>query len=246
LMARARERRRRPRDGTSAAPGNLLEAMLALRDAPGSTITDDEVAANVLTMLVAGEDTTATTIAWALVYLGSDDDLQQRVARHACEVLGNARVCPTYDAMRALDLCEAVCTEAIRLHPIAPYMSFEPLEEVRLQGIRLPAGTKMFFLNRPSMLDANMFSNPSHYDPWRWLIDQRASINAHEPRAFLQFGAGPRVCPGRHLAAVEMRLVISMLIANFRARLTIDASEISEVCAFTTGPSALPMRLALR
>lgn len=69
--------------------------------------------------------------------------------------------------MRALDLCEAVCTEAIRLHPIAPYMSFEPLEEVRLKGVRLPAGTKMFFLSRPSMLDATKFSNPSYYDPMR-------------------------------------------------------------------------------
>ncbi|KXU87278.1 cytochrome P450 [Caballeronia megalochromosomata] len=253
LMARARARMR---DETSAhAPRNLLEAMLALRDASDSVITDDDVAANVLTMLVAGEETTATSIAWALLFLGTDDALQARVAACARRVLGDSAVCPGYGAMRELDLCEAVCTEASRLHPVAPYLSFEPLEEVRLQGVRLPAGTKMFMLNRPAMMDPHNYADPGRYDPDRWLHDHRhestapesaSPRGAHEPRAYLQFGAGPRVCPGRHLAAVEMRLVVSMLTANFTAQLATNPAAIREVCAFTAVPSEMPMRLALR
>ncbi|GJH19447.1 cytochrome P450 [Caballeronia novacaledonica] len=259
LMARARARMREeaaaeacatPLGDTAHAPRNLLEAMLALRDAPDSGITDDEVAANVLTMLVAGEETTATSIAWALLFLGSDDALQARVAASARGVLGDSAVCPSYGAMRELDLCEAVCTEASRLHPVAPYLSFEPLEEVRLQGVRLPAGTKMFMLNRPAMTDPNNYADPEHYDPDRWLHDHRhesaSERGAHEPRAYLQFGAGPRVCPGRHLAAVQMRLVVSMLTANFTARLATNPADIREICTFTAVPSEMPMRLALR
>ncbi|MDR5817839.1 MULTISPECIES: cytochrome P450 [unclassified Caballeronia] len=265
LMARTRARMREearaearemPFMDLDVEPRNLLEAMLALRDVPGSGLTDDEVAANVLTMLVAGEETTATSIAWALLFLGADEALQERVAAHARTVLGDAAVCPGYAAMRTLDLCEALCTEASRLHPVAPYLSLEPVEDVRLRGVRLPAGTKIFLLHRPAMLDPRNFAAPERYDPDRWLHEHRAQQGApddcpaqrgaHEPHAYLQFGAGPRVCPGRHLAAVEMRLVISMLTANFTARLAVDASRIHETCAFTVGPSAMPMRLALR
>jgi cytochrome P450 len=248
LMARTRARMRdEAASGALAAdaPRNLLEAMLALRDAPGSGITDDEVAANVLTMLVAGEETTATSIAWALLFLGADDALQARVAADARRVLGASPVCPSYAAMRELDLCEAVCTEASRLHPVAPYISLEPLEEVRLQGVRLPAGTKMFLLNRPAMLDARNYADPGRYDPDRWL-HAAPQHQTHEARAYLQFGAGPRVCPGRHLAAVEMRLVLSMLMANFIAQLATNPADIREVCEFVVVPSEMPVRLVLQ
>ncbi len=134
---------------------------------------------------------------------------------------------------------------ASRLHPIAPYLSFESLEEVRL-----PAGTKMFFLNCPGMIDARHFADSSRYDPDRWLHDHRGPQDvrgAPDGRAYMQFGAGPRVCPGaRHLAVVEMRLVMSMLAANFKSTLIIDPAEVREVCNFATGPSAVPMRLEPR
>ncbi|MFM0367644.1 cytochrome P450, partial [Paraburkholderia sediminicola] len=156
-MNRARERiRDRPHD----EPCNLLEAMLQFRDTPGSGITDDQVAANVLTMLLAGEDTTAHSIAWALLYLSSDDALQSRVSNRSRAVLGAAGVCPTYETLKTLDLCEAVCTEASRFRPVIPVHAFEPLQDVEHHGIHLPAGSRMFFLTRPSMLDASNFEHP--------------------------------------------------------------------------------------
>ncbi|AXF13519.1 cytochrome P450 [Paraburkholderia caledonica] len=242
-MNRARERMRdRPHD----EPGNLLEAMLRFRDTPGSRITDDEVAANVLTMLLAGEDTTAHSIAWALLYLSSDDALQSRVSSRARTVLGAAGVCPTYETLKTLDLCEAVCTEASRFRPVVPVHAFEPLQDVEHRGIHLPAGSRMFFLTRPSMLDASNFEHPEKFDPERWMHELTIQRGAHETRAHLQFGGGPRVCPGRHLSTVEMRLVISMLSAGFVSRLAVDTSSIREVAAFTMVPSAMPVRLCLR
>ncbi|MFM0572639.1 cytochrome P450 [Paraburkholderia caledonica] len=242
-MNRARERMRdRPHD----EPGNLLEAMLRFRDTPGSGITDDEVAANVLTMLLAGEDTTAHSIAWALLYLSSDDALQSRVSSRARTVLGAAGVCPTYETLKTLDLCEAVCTEASRFRPVVPVHAFEPLQDVEHRGIHLPAGSRMFFLTRPAMLDASNFEHPERFDPERWMHELTIQRGAHETRAHLQFGGGPRVCPGRHLSTVEMRLVISMLSAGFVSRLAVDMSSIREVAAFTMVPSAMPVRLCLR
>ncbi|TXC79076.1 cytochrome P450 [Paraburkholderia azotifigens] len=242
-MQRARER---IRDCPDAEPGNLLDAMLRVRDAPGSGITDDEVAANVLTMLLAGEDTTANSIAWALLYLTADDALQNRISQQSRAALAHANVCPTYDTLKLLDLCEAVCTETSRFRPVVPVHAFEPLHDVVHRGVHLPAGSRMFFLTRPSMLDPNNFDHPDEFDPERWMHNRASEHRTHEVRAHLQFGGGPRVCPGRHLSTVEMRLVISMLSAGFVSRLAVDASTIQEVAAFTMVPSKMPVRLTLR
>jgi cytochrome P450 len=242
-MERARERMRaEPAD----SPRHLLEAMLVMRDAPDSTITDDQIGANVLTLLLAGEDTTANSIAWTLLYLASDRRLQQRLADTARAAFGTAPVCPDYALLKDLDLFEAVCTETGRLRPVAVINSFEPLQDVCVADVALPAGTKMFFLNRPAMLDARHFSNPQRFDPDRWMHGKTRQEETHDPRAYLQFGAGPRVCPGRHLAGVEMRLVLSMLMNRFSIQIAGDPSAIKEISAFTMVPSTMPVQLSVR
>ncbi|CAD6533469.1 hypothetical protein LMG27952_02756 [Paraburkholderia hiiakae] len=244
MMARSRERMR---DEPSDAPRHLLEAMLALRDEPGSDVTDDIIAANVLTLLLAGEDTTANALAWSLYYLSADEPLQQRLANEARAVLGARVVCPEYGLVKDLDLFEAVCSETLRFRPVAAIMAFEPVENVEVGDVALPAGSKMFFLTRPPMLDARHYSQPERFDPDRWLRGH-AGVDAHvhDPRAWVQFGAGPRVCPGRHLAAMEMRLVLSTLMNRFKVRLAVDPSTIDEITAFAMVPNRMPVRLELR
>lgn len=240
MIERARERMRAAPD---APPRNLLEAMLAAHDAPGSAVTDELVAANVLTLLLAGEDTTANAIAWALSYIAVEQPLQQRLFDEAHVALGASSVCPAYDALRHLDLSEAVCSEALRLRPVAAIQTFEPLSDVCLAGVALPAGTRMLFLTRPAMLDARHFAHPELFNPDRWKHPRDSSEGAHDQKAYLAFGAGPRVCPGRYLAGVEMRLVISMMMKHFRIELAVDPAEIKEVSAFTMVPNRLPLRL---
>jgi cytochrome P450 len=243
MIERARERMRQLPD---APPHNLLEAMLAAHNEPDSKVTDEQVSANVLTLLVAGEDTTANAIAWGLMYIAADSRLQNRLFEQSREALGESRICPDYDALKYLDLCEAVCSEALRLRPVAAIQTFEPLTDVCLGGVAIPAGTRMLFLTRPSMLDPRNFVHPETFDPDRWKHPRDPSEGAHEQKAYLTFGAGPRVCPGRYLAAVEMRLVISMLMRNFKIELTIDPAEIEEVSAFTMVPNKMPVRLEPR
>ncbi|WJF91915.1 cytochrome P450 [Paraburkholderia bonniea] len=243
MMQRARERMR---DDPAETPRHLLEAMLRLRDAPGSEISDDQVAANILTLLLAGEDTTANSIAWAQLYIATQAPLQQRLAIAARAALGSHTVCPDYAGLKQLDLFEAVCTEASRLRPVAAISSFEPLEDVCLDNVHVPAGTTMFFLSRPSMLDERHFSQPEIFDIDRWLRERDTRTGNHDMRAYLQFGAGPRVCPGRHLASVEMRLALSTLLASFEIELMTDSASIKEISAFTMVPDTMPMRLKAR
>lgn len=249
MMERARERMR---DAPSETPRNLLEAMLAQQQEPGSTITDAHIAANVITLLLAGEDTTAHSIAWTMPYLSADRALQTTLGEQARRVLGDAPVCPDYAALKDLDLFEAICIEATRLRPVASIHSFEPLEDVVVGDVALPKGTRMFFISRPAMLDEKHFADPQRYDPYRWLRRQERDApegeprGAHDVRAYLQFGAGPRVCPGRHLATVEMRLALSMLMKEFQVELMIDPAKITEVQQFTMVPDTMPVRLIQR
>lgn len=236
--------RKRMRDEPAPAPRNLLEALLAARDEPGSGLGDGEVKANVLTLLLAGEDTTAHTLAWTVFFLAQKPEWQQQLHNAAQAVLGDAPVCPDHERLRQLDLLEAAANEATRLKPIVPLFFLEPNVDVVLGGVALPAGTPLIFLLRPGMLRDERFADAASYRPSRWLHDHAGL--AHDARAYVQFGAGPRVCPGRHLAGVEIRLVLSMLLRHFTLQLAVDPAAVREVMAFTMMPSAMPVRLALR
>jgi cytochrome P450 len=95
------------------------------------------------------------------------------------------------------------------------------------------------------MLDQQHFGRPAEFLPERWSTGHDA-VQPHDTRAYTQFGAGPRVCPGRHLAGVELRLVLSMLARNFSMELAGNPADISEVMAFTKMPSSMPVRLTPR
>jgi cytochrome P450 len=172
-----------------------------------------------------------------------DPELAHTVLRDRPE--GDALVCARLDDLKRLDAFEALATEATRLKPIVPVFFKEALVDKVLGGVALPAGTPVFFVLRPAMLDEQRFGHAGTFMPGRWGDDRNAAL-AHDARAYVQFGAGPRVCPGRELAGVEIRLVLSMLCRNFTMELATERSAIREVMAFTMMPSAMPVRLRSR
>jgi cytochrome P450 len=233
--------RRRMHEQPSEKPRSLLEAMLAAASLPDSGITDAVIGANVMTMLLAGEDTTAHSLSWAMYFIAQDRSLQSRLHLAAMDVLRTSPVCPEFDDIRKLDLFEFVTQETARFKPVAPLVYLEPVVDVVLGDIALPAGTPLFFVLRPSMLDGENFGRPDEFLPERWSGGH--PVQPHEARAYAQFGAGPRVCPGRYLAAVEMRLVLSMLTRNFSMELATSPDTIKEIAAFVMMPNSMPVRL---
>ena len=226
-------------------PRNLLEAMLIASNEPGSGVTDETIFANVITLLMAGEDTTAHSLSWTMYFLSAEPALQARLHDEAAALMGVALVCPQFDDVKRLDAFEALATEATRLKPIVPVFFKEALADKVLGDVAVPAGTPVFFVLRPAMLDEQRFGHASTYLPERWGDERDASL-AHDARAYVQFGAGPRVCPGRQLAGVEIRLVLSMLCRNFTMELATERESIGEVMAFTMMASAMPVRLRSR
>jgi len=234
--------RKRMRDQPSDNPRNLLEGMLDAANQPDSGITDEIIVANVMTLLLAGEDTTAHSLSWAMYFISQDKRLQSRLHLTSTEAFGSSRVCPAFEDVKKLDLFEFVAQETSRFKPVVPLIFLEPIKDVVLGNVSLPSGTPLFFILRPSMLDGERFGRPNEFLPERWSAGH-LEVQPHDSKAYAQFGAGPRVCPGRYLAAVEMRLVLSMLSRNFSMELATGPDSIKEIAAFTMMPNTMPVRL---
>ena len=214
-------------------PANLLEAMLAARDLPGSGISDEVVQANAINMVFAGEDTTANTIAWLLHLLSLNPQAAARLAQEA-------DAAPALEQMPYLDAC---VQEAMRLKPVAPLMGAEAVSDVALDGVQVPAGVVVFMLLRHCFARETPLDDGAQFRPERWL-DPATKQKLDDPaRRMLPFGGGPRFCPGRYLAMCEIRMVMSMLMRSFTLHAVPDAAPVEELYTLTMTPSALPLLL---
>jgi len=230
------------------APGNLLEAMLVAADAPGSGIDDAQVAGNVLTMLLAGEDTTANTLAW-LVHL-----LWQHPAELRRAVDEVRRVCPagraaTMDELAQLEHLEACAHEAMRLKPVAPMNALQALRPTEVAGVRIEPGMLVMAVMRHDAMNDARVPEAAQFRPDRWRGDgSPAEAAQHPKRVSMPFGAGPRICPGRYLALLEIKTAMAALLANFDlARVgTADGRPPQEVLHLAMAPQGLRMRLRAR
>jgi cytochrome P450 len=242
FIAQARERMQRD-PSLRARPRNLIEAMIAARDRGGSGLDDADVAGNVLTMLLAGEDTTANTLAWMIYLLSRNPKAMQRARDEVRSVLG-AKPLPTqYDELSALAFVEACAHETMRLKPVAPVIINEAVRDNVVAGIEVPKGALVVCLMRPPAVDEQHFPDAQTFDPARWLGEGRATSSAR--RVAMPFGAGPRLCPGRYLAILEMKMAIAMLLGGFEIEsvTTPDGGEAREHLALTMAPVGLRMLL---
>lgn len=226
-------------------PENFLEGMLAAQETDGA-FTDDEVIGNTFTLLLAGEDTTAHTMAWTIWFLASRPEIQARCAAEADELLGEDSFPVAYETVECLRYGEAVLRESMRLKPVAPAIGVESLIDTTIAGTHIPAGTRLFLLTRHASLNQGGFERASEFDPERWLDDGDDARAVRDPKAFLAFGAGPRFCPGRNLAFLEAKSAMAMIARNFEIELDDSEGTVEEQFSFTMVPRGLRVRLRER
>jgi cytochrome P450 len=230
--------------GLRTKPSNMLEALVAARDEPGSGFTDAEVIGNAITMVFAGEDTTSNTIAWLLHLLAGHPAAAALAGDEAVRLLGPAQVARDFRLLDSFAYTDAATREAMRLKPVAPFMAAEPNVDTVVDGVALPAGTIMFLMLRHAAERSNEFDHPEQFDPGRWLTPGAGVESASDPgRKLFPFGGGPRFCPGRYLAMVEIKMVMAMILRNFTLEEKPGAPPVEERFTFTMTPSALPLLL---
>jgi cytochrome P450 len=115
--------------------------------------------------------------------------------------------------------------------------------DTTLGDIFLPKGTRMTLLLRPAAIDQENFVDPLAFRPERWLEDV---AGAHNASALIPFGSGPRMCPGRSLALLEMKTLLSTLYKNFDVERVGAPGDVSELFGFTMSPANLKVRLHSR
>lgn len=224
-------------------PSNFLEAMVSAHDDQGRLFSDDVIFGNLMTMLGAGEDTTAYALAWAVHELCDSPDSVTKLRCEADEFFGTSDVPGDIETANKLAFAGAVANETMRLRPVAPVIILEAKIETVVDDVLIPAGTRVAVLTRPAACAPDHFVEPEAFRPQRWLHED---AGAHDVSAHIPFGSGPRICPGRALAFLEMKLLLSMLYRNFDVERVGGAAEVRENFAFAMSPRGLKVRLRRR
>jgi len=190
---------------------------ILLRAAERGEQSDEQLRDELMTMLLAGHDTTALTLTYTWYLLSEHPDVEAQLIEEIDATVGRGR--PTLAAVREIDLLDRVLNEAMRLYPPVYIMFREPVTDVRLGGYRIPRGAAVLLPQWVVHRSPRWYDAPERFDPERWRRERRAE----RPRfAFFPFGGGPRHCIGKHLSLVEAKLIITRVLQEYRLSYTGD------------------------
>jgi cytochrome P450 len=198
--------------------GDVLSILLLARDEEGG-LSDQQVRDEVMTLLLAGHETTANALTWTWYELGRHPDVLAKLATEI-DQLGDRAV--TVDDLERLPWNLAVIEEAMRLHPPAYTTGRQTKQEVVLGGHRLPEHAIVAVYIRGIHRRPDYFPAPDAFLPERMLPDAKKARPRHW---YMPFGAGPRVCIGAHFALLEAQLALATMVQRVRLRSLSDRVE---------------------
>lgn len=199
-----------------ATGSDILSLLMSARDETDQPMTDAELHDELLTLLIAGHETTASAIAWALYWIHRHPQVGEKLLAELNH-LGKA---PDPIAVVQLPYLTAVCNETLRLSPVAILtLPREVKDPVELLGYQLEPGTRLYGCIYLTHQRPDLYPDPKLFKPERFLE------RMFSPYEFLPFGGGARRCIGEALALFEMKLVIATLLSHYRLAMTDQAPE---------------------
>jgi cytochrome P450 len=221
---------------------DLLSRLIAAKDEEsGAKMSAQEVRDEVITIFMAGHDTTANAMGWTWYLLSQHPREEARLHEELDAVLGGRT--PTLDDIPKLAFTRRVVEESMRLYPPAPGISNRVAKSGdELCGQRIKPGASIIIAPWVLHRHRALWDDPERFDPDRFL-PERSKGRARF--AYLPFGAGPRICIGQLMAMNEVILILATLAQRYRLRLAPEA-EVRLVRAITLHPSGLKMRLEKR
>ncbi len=192
---------------SGARKNDLLARLLHAHDDDHGVMSDKQLRDEVLTLFVAGHETTATGLAWTVDLLCRHPEWYARV-RAEVDALGRR---PTLADLPKLEVCLRVFKEALRVYPPVYFFGRTAQRETTIGGVRLPRFTNVVILPWALHRNPRVWPDPERFDPDRFLP---AAEHARHRSAWLPFGAGPRVCIGNHFALMEAPLVLATMFRD--------------------------------
>jgi cytochrome P450 len=223
----------------SADRGDVVSALLAAAAGPDG-LTPAEVHDHVITLIMAGHETTANALSWTLYLLSSHPEAEQALHAELARLDGRR---PGFEDLAGLTYTRAVIAESMRLYPPAWILSRTLTADADFGGWHAPAGTIVAV--SPLLLhhDARWFPDPDRFDPSRWLDGRRDVVPRH---AYMPFGTGPRSCIGEQFAWAEATTALAVICSRWTAR-TMSGTTVTPQYRVTMRPSpGLPMQVTAR
>jgi cytochrome P450 len=192
------------------APDDLATKIMTTADPQtGDRFDTAEMVDQVAIFFLAGHETSASALAWALYLLATHPAAQDRVAAEAAEFLAD----PGFGTLRRLAFTRDVFREALRLYPPVPMMVRETVRPERLRDRDAPPGAQVVLSPWHLHRHERIWANPDGFDPDRW---GREETRVCARTAYLPFSSGPRVCPGAGFAMVEGPLLLALLMGRWQ------------------------------
>ncbi|XP_024979360.1 abscisic acid 8'-hydroxylase 4-like [Cynara cardunculus var. scolymus] len=212
----------RERKENKLVAGNLLGHLLNFRDQKGNTLSDQQIADNIIGVLFAAQDTTASILTWILKYLNDDPKLLDAVKaeqKAICESEYGGNPTLTWAKTRKMPLTYRVILESLRKASIISFTFREAAVDVEYKGYLIPKGWKVMPLFRNIHHNPEFFTDPGNFDPFRF-------ENPPKPNTYMPFGNGIHACPGNELAKLEMFVLLHHMLMKYRWELVGSASLI--------------------
>jgi cytochrome P450 family 110 len=206
LRGLVREEIARARSAPEGSRDDVLSLLLSARDEDGAPMTDDELIDELRTLVIAGHETTATTLAWTLWELYRSPDALDALVT-ALDALGDA---PAPEAFAQVPRLAATCDEALRMHPIVPFYRRRVTRDARIGGHDLAAGTLLSPAVALTHYNPAVFAEPDTFRPERFLDRKYA------PSEFMPFGGGNRRCVGAAFATYELQIALGTWLTRHR------------------------------
>ncbi|MGE7273952.1 cytochrome P450 [Brevibacillus panacihumi] len=222
---------------------DLLAMLLAARDEDdGQGMTDEQVRDEVMTIFVAGHETTANTMSWIFYLLATHPEAEQKLHDELKSVLGGRL--PTVEDIPNLTYVNLIISETLRLYPAAWTINREVVEPVEIGGHTYEPGDTLMMSQYVMHRQEKYFEDPDEFRPERFAGDLLKRIPAY---AYFPFGGGPRICIGNNFALMEAALLLATIAQRYRLRLAQPDQKVELEPVVTLRPkNGLPMRLEKR
>ncbi|KAM0859819.1 hypothetical protein ACQ4PT_046946 [Festuca glaucescens] len=179
-------------------------------DSPEEQLTDEQILDNILTLIIAGQVTTATAITWMVKYLGDNIDLQEELRSVQLDLASKHHGSPlTLQHLNTMDYAYKTVKESLRMSTIVSWFPRVALKDCQVAGFHIKKDWIVNVDARSIHYDPTIYHNPMVFDPSRFNDDMK-------PYSFLVFGAGGRTCLGMNLAKIMMLMFLHRLVTNFR------------------------------
>jgi cytochrome P450 len=204
--------------------GDLLSMLLSARDEEtGEGMNDQQARDEVMTILLAGHETTANTLIWTWYLLSQHPEVESRLQSELATVLGGNA--PTVEQLPELAYTSMVLQEVLRLYPPAWILSRKAIADDELGGYHIPQGSMVIISPYATHRHPDFWEQPEVFDPERF-TPERVAARPHF--AHFPFGGGPRLCIGSNFAVMEAQLILATVAQRFRLRLMPDHPVVPE------------------